>query len=267
MAGRPHVACCISDSPSGRAALAQALTVHEARGGRLSLLHAGPYPLARETVGGETSFRREDLNADAAAWLARQAAEVPGAEAVLLDGPLGPAVCDWALEAEADLIVIGSGSGRMPGLLPGAPVHHLLLNAPCSVLVVRPPGAARASSLRHIACCVDDPHTAALVVEQARELREEDARVSIVHVAPADAGDERRGWLDALVRDLPDAEAVVLGGVPGPEICDWADAAGADLLVAAPHDRTLRQRVALGSVTRHLVDRAPCPVLVARERA
>jgi nucleotide-binding universal stress UspA family protein len=266
MAAHPHVACCISESPSGRAALEQALTVHEARGGRLSLLHAGPYLLARETDGGEGAFRREDLYADARAWLERRAAEVPGAEAVLLAGPLGPAVCDWALDAGADLIVIGSGSGRMPGLLPGAPVHHLLLNAPCSVLVVRPPGD-HASPLRHIACCVDDPDAAAIVVGQARELRGADARLSIVHVAPADAGDERRGWLDALVRDLPDAEAVVLGGVPGPEICDWADAAGADLLVAAPHDRTLRQRVALGSVTRHLVDRAPCPVLVARERA
>jgi nucleotide-binding universal stress UspA family protein len=139
MPGRPHVACCISDSPSGRAALAQAVAIRDARDGRLSLLHAGPYPLARDPAGDGTSFRREDLNADARDWLEARASEIPGAEPVLVTAPLGPAVCDWALAAGADLIVIGAGSGRMPGLLPGAPVHHLLLNAPCSVLVVRPP--------------------------------------------------------------------------------------------------------------------------------
>jgi nucleotide-binding universal stress UspA family protein len=136
--GHPHVACCVSDSPSGRAALREALALRDEKGGRLSLLHAGPYPLAVQTIDGRTSYRREDLNAAAREWLRRRAAGIPGAEPVFLTGSLGPATCEWARRAGADLIVIGGGSGRMTGLRAGSAVHHLLERAPCSVLVVRP---------------------------------------------------------------------------------------------------------------------------------
>jgi nucleotide-binding universal stress UspA family protein len=136
--GHPHIACCVSDSPSGRASLDEAVALRDETGGRLSLLHAGPYPLAEQTIGGRTSFRREDLNAPARDWLRRRAAGIPGAEPVSLTGSLGPAACEWARRAGADLIVIGAGSGRMAGLLPGGAVHHLLERAPCSILVVRP---------------------------------------------------------------------------------------------------------------------------------
>jgi nucleotide-binding universal stress UspA family protein len=114
---------------------------------------------------------------------------------------------------------------------------------------------------------VDDSPAAALVLEQAGELGGEGTRLSLVHVGPVGIDLARSPWLEALARRMPGARAVVLEGLPGPEICAWAAAEAVDLLVAAPHDRTLRRRATLGSVTRHLVDRAPCPVLVARERS
>lgn len=137
-----HIACCIDGSPAGAAALESALALWREAGGRLSLVHAGPYPLVIEEIDGETVFRREDLNASARDWLRRRARDIPGAEPVFVQGVRGPATCAWAEGAGADLIVVGAGSGRSPGLAPGGFVHHLLERAPCPVLVVRPRACA-----------------------------------------------------------------------------------------------------------------------------
>ena len=107
-------------------------------GGRLSLVHVGPYPLTLERTGGPPALHREDLNAGAREWLRRRASEIAGAEPVFLQGVRGPVTCEWAENAGVDLIVVGAGSGRTPGLVPGEFVHHLLEHAPCGVLVVRP---------------------------------------------------------------------------------------------------------------------------------
>lgn len=133
-----HIACCIDASRAGGAALEEARWLAGAVDGRLSLVHVGPYTLAFEVVGGRRVPVREDLNAGAHDWLLRRAAEVPGAEPVFLQGERGPVTCAWAADAGADLIVVGAGSGRVPGLMPGGFVHHLLEYAPCPVLVVRP---------------------------------------------------------------------------------------------------------------------------------
>lgn len=133
-----HIACCIDASRAGTAALDEARRLTAAVAGRLSLVHAGPYTLTFEDVGGRQVPVREDLNASARDWLRRRASEIPGAEPVFLQGERGPATCVWAEDAGADLIVVGAGSGRLPGLVPGGFVHHLLEHAPCPVLVVRP---------------------------------------------------------------------------------------------------------------------------------
>jgi nucleotide-binding universal stress UspA family protein len=133
---------------------------------------------------------------------------------------------------------------------------------------------------RHVACCVDDSPSAPSAVERARELCGDGSRLSIVHVAPrpllfdevdgtlvpspADINVARRRRLDRLVRQAPGTSGVFLEGLPGPEICAWAAASGVDLIVAAAHDQHFRRMAALGSVTRYLVDRAPCSVLVLR---
>lgn len=133
-----HIGCCIDGSPCGAAALDSAVALWRASGGRLSLVHVGPYPLALEQTDGTTLSRREGLNASARDWLRRRASEIPGADPVFLQGVRGPATCAWAEGTDVDLIVVGAGSGRIPGLMPGEYVHHLLEHAPCSVLVVRP---------------------------------------------------------------------------------------------------------------------------------
>jgi nucleotide-binding universal stress UspA family protein len=60
------------------------------------------------------------------------------------------------------------------------------------------------------------------------------------------------------------SEGRILYGSPGAAICRRAEETGADVIVVHPHGKRLLERALMGSVTRYLVDNAPCAVLVAR---
>lgn len=132
-----HIACCMDRSTASEEALAHAVDMAEAAGSLLSLVHVGPYPLLVEEVDGTTVARREDLNAEARSWVEERTARVPGARPVFLEGAAGPAICAWATDAGADLLVVGAHHGRVESLLLGSVSSHLVNHAPCPVLVVR----------------------------------------------------------------------------------------------------------------------------------
>lgn len=60
------------------------------------------------------------------------------------------------------------------------------------------------------------------------------------------------------------AEPIVESGDPGPTICDVAARVGADVIVLGSHGHGWLQRVLIGSVSHHVLQHAPCPVLVMR---
>jgi len=62
------------------------------------------------------------------------------------------------------------------------------------------------------------------------------------------------------------AKTVVRVGAPAEEIVETARSLQADIIVISTHGRTGLKHVLLGSVAEHVVQRAPCPVLVVRER-
>lgn len=132
-----HIACCIDGSAAAEDALAQAVELWRAAGGRLSLVRAAPHPLLVEEVDGELVALPEDINAEARGWLHARAREVPGAEPVLVEGLAGPEVCRWADGAGVDLLVTGAGIGRLEGLLLGSFSRYVVGHASCPVLVVR----------------------------------------------------------------------------------------------------------------------------------
>jgi nucleotide-binding universal stress UspA family protein len=53
-------------------------------------------------------------------------------------------------------------------------------------------------------------------------------------------------------------------GDPASEIWRFADEIGADLIVMGSHGRTGVLRVLMGGVSRKVLDRAKCPVLIVR---
>jgi nucleotide-binding universal stress UspA family protein len=65
--------------------------------------------------------------------------------------------------------------------------------------------------------------------------------------------------------DVP-ADTLVRVGSPSREIIETAKDLPADLIVLSTHGRTGLKHVFLGSVAEHVVQRAPCPVFVVRER-
>jgi nucleotide-binding universal stress UspA family protein len=62
-------------------------------------------------------------------------------------------------------------------------------------------------------------------------------------------------------------EGVTVEGDPASAIADYAATWGADLIVVGMHDRSLVERLLLGSVPESVVKHAPCSVLVVKHRA
>lgn len=81
--------------------------------------------------------------------------------------------------------------------------------------------------------------------------------------------EEDRAESAAELRALDDvlgirARHLIEVGDAGPTICRVAVAAGAGVVVIGSHGHGWLQRVFLGSVSQHVVNHAPCPVLVMR---
>ena len=76
--------------------------------------------------------------------------------------------------------------------------------------------------------------------------------------------DPARSLVAQAAAAAPGAEHAILQGAPGPAICRWAEVAGADLLVVASRHPGRWGMSVLGPVTRHVVNHAPCAVLVVR---
>lgn len=68
------------------------------------------------------------------------------------------------------------------------------------------------------------------------------------------------------VRGKVSADTLVRVGSPTREIIETARSLPADLVVISTHGRTRLKHVLLGSVAEHVVQHAPCPVFVVRER-
>jgi nucleotide-binding universal stress UspA family protein len=68
------------------------------------------------------------------------------------------------------------------------------------------------------------------------------------------------------VRGVVAADTLIRNGSPATAIIDVAKKLPADVIVIATHGRTGLTHALLGSVAEHVVRKAPCPVLVVRER-
>lgn len=68
------------------------------------------------------------------------------------------------------------------------------------------------------------------------------------------------------VRGEVSAATLIRVGSPAREIIETARSLPADLIVISTHGRTGLKHVFLGSVAERIVQRAPCPVFVVRER-
>ncbi|MEQ8834702.1 MAG: universal stress protein [Miltoncostaeaceae bacterium] len=133
-----HIVCCLDDSDASQRALDEARRLRALGPGRLSLLHVVEFPLPYATGLGGWIPDPAELVDVARRWLGDIAAEVPGAEAVVIEGHPAGETCDWAAANDADLLVCAGHRNLAARITLGSFAHHLVGHAPCAVLVLRP---------------------------------------------------------------------------------------------------------------------------------
>ena len=115
------------------------------------------------------------------------------------------------------------------------------------VCVVEAPGAATAGMESGFAGgMVSDAE-----VDRAWRLVEEDATAAMERTVAA------------IGTDVP-VEQVIQTGEAGPALCRVAEEQGVDVIVVGSRGRGAIKRALLGSVSTHVTNNAPCPVVVVR---
>jgi nucleotide-binding universal stress UspA family protein len=195
----------------------------------------------------------EELEAAAEDGLGRAAAEVKPANAHLLAGEPAPRLLDEIERANATLVAVGPrGHSRAAGILLGGVAARLLHEAPCSVLLARPPQFGEFPS--SIIVGVDGSPESLAAATVAKTIAE---RFGSEYLIVAATGGKRV--------DLPPIEALSPYSVtdPGRPVDVLAELSKeADLLVVG--SRGLHGPRALGSVSERVGHRAASSVLVIR---
>jgi nucleotide-binding universal stress UspA family protein len=245
-------------SPAARAAVDCAIELARLEDAEVLAVHAGPAEQAAALLG-ELDPRLE--------------------RRVLAEGAPVATLARLARDERAALLAMGTTHrGRFGRVVPGSvPAGLLQGGAPCPVLVA--PAGRSLGALGTIAVAWDEGAQAERALEEAARLaRAAAARLVLVaaHEPVAYAGPAVLGArdLETLVRgDLEEraerraaqvegvaTEALVVRGGAGRAIAAVAE--GADLLVTGSRGHGALRSVVTGSVSRHLVDAAGCPVLV-----
>jgi nucleotide-binding universal stress UspA family protein len=204
----------------------------------------------------------------------------------------GDPIAEILRRAEADgaeLIVVGRRERRnLRAAVLGSTAARLVRKSDRPILVV---GGPLRPSYRHLLVAVDlPPETSRRALDMSVRLLDPDrARVDIVHAlddgsqkllrragaTPEELRSdrkERRASARATIHEYLSASgdsglqwtSIVQFGDPRRLVLDAVDRRRADLLAIGTHGRSGITRVLLGSVAEHLIDTAPCDVLVAR---
>ena len=138
-----HIACFVDESEAALRGFEEARRL-SGEGTRLSLVHVVapvPWPVAAGSVFGGVLNDPLAMRNAAEEWLTALADEVPGAEAVLLDGHPAEEAVTFLTESGCDLAVAASHAGRVSRTLLGSFALFLAHHSPCPVLLVPPPPA------------------------------------------------------------------------------------------------------------------------------
>jgi nucleotide-binding universal stress UspA family protein len=133
-----HIAVCVDDSPGSDRALEEAVRLRALGQGRLSVVHAAPWPLAAGVGAGFLPDIQPVFDAEQE-WLRRRVADIEGVEPVFLIGYAPWVIREWAASSGCDLLVASAHRGAFARMALGSFAATLAYHAPCAVLLVRPP--------------------------------------------------------------------------------------------------------------------------------
>ena len=283
---RPTYIAGYDGTEASRHAVSLAVRLAAVREAVVIAAHA--YPVVEPIYGkGASQIPAEEINAESRQAAERRLAELTApVEARLLPSHSpAHALTDLAEREDADLIAVGLTHHAAIGrLLVGSVGERMLHGAPCPVLVV-PPGAED-GPVRAVGVAYDERPESLVALREAADLASGlGARLVVFTVVdpnmwwPQLAVDDKA--LEAMAaprfaRALEEisaqreaglsVETRMLTGAPGAALVAAARD-GIDLMVTGSRGYGPVRSVLLGSVSRHLVDHAPCPVLVVPRAA
>jgi nucleotide-binding universal stress UspA family protein len=256
---------------------------------RITLVHAvdlGPFksPLFASTVVSQ-AFEGYKVAVELAGkeLLDATTAKIPSGkgqiERILQEGKPSNVILDAARKQDATLLAVGTrGRNRTVESILGSASHHIVMKAPCPVLIARAPAATIERLIVGVEA-FDDAHvlTDWLRVTPFRKR----PPVHVVSAVPAiqlfdpvlapalrswpeDSLATARGFVDDIVQRVTDlgfaATGVALEGDPAR--CLINEAGSEAMIVMASHARRGVERLLLGSVSHAVVHHARCPLVV-----
>ena len=287
---RPTYIAGYDGSDASRAALRLVTQLADEGDGEVVVAHVHPVAIRSYGKGasdGAVAALDEQARADAAQMLTD--AGVPAAmQRVVGAGSPAEGLHRLCESGPTALVAVGvTHRGELGRIIPGSVAEHLLHGAPCPVAVV--PAAAAVTPTRTVAVAYDDSREAQAALHAGVALaRRSHARLRLVGVAEmgrsfaahpnltyavgeplGDLEEQVKHRLEEVARALPSdihAEARVYAGAVA-ETLLAACADGIDLLVLGSRGYGPSRSVLLGTVSRHVVDHALCPVIVVPRTA
>jgi nucleotide-binding universal stress UspA family protein len=248
-----RIVCGIDGTPESLEAARQAERLPPS-GGTLRLAAVEEVQTAVH-AGYAMSHVLEQLDLATRDGLHRAAKEVTAESTELLAGDPVPCLLEEIERIDATLIAVGPrGHSRAAGMILGGVATELLHEAPCSVLFARKPQFDEFPSSILVGVDGSEQSLAARAIAQSLSER---FGAELVTIA---ASGGKSIDLEALHDADPDA--VVDPGRPVETLVELSNEA--DLLVVG--SRGLHGPRALGSVSERVAHRAPCSVLVVRDR-
>lgn len=198
--------------------------------------------------------------------------------AVVRDLRAAPAIVHYAEVRDIDLVVTGTHARKGAGAMLGSVAAEVVRTSKVPTLVVGQQHAAPEQGYRNILVALDLTHDSAPLLRAAADFANDNgARLQLVHVVEThnlptyDLGDyfedqkaHAKRALDKLVDEagLPDdTRSRVLEGTTQERVTTLARESEADLIITGQARLSALGRLMLGSSTRRILRRAPCPVL------
>lgn len=200
----------------------------------------------------------------------------------ILKGHPGETLIELASSEDADLVVMGAvGDSLIDRILLGSTGEYVATNAPCSVLVVRPSsyqskpnwllaydGSEQSVGAFEFASRMGVANEAELQLAQIISLPPDVLTADDMQVVRAELEKDAQNSVQELVVTHPSAERVqsnlIEGSHVGEALCELAEKKFAKALVLGSTGKGMIARMLVGSVSRYVLQHAPCSVLITR---